>query len=113
MTTIGVLHPGEMGAAVGAALVSTGHDVIWASADRSQQSRQRAREAGLRDVLRVEALIAESELVLSICPPGAALQVARSAVGLRGMFVDANTISPDTSPRRSAISLIERRSDSR
>jgi 3-hydroxyisobutyrate dehydrogenase-like beta-hydroxyacid dehydrogenase len=97
MTTIGVLHPGQMGAAVGAALVSTGHDVIWASAGRSQQSRQRARDAGLRDVVRVEALIAESEMVLSICPPDAALHVARSAIGLGGIFVDANAISPDTS----------------
>jgi len=99
MTTIGVLHPGAMGAAVGAALVSTGHDVIWASAGRSQQSRQRARDAGLRDVVRLEALIAESEMVLSICPPDASLQVARSAMGLSGIFVDANAISPDTSVR--------------
>jgi len=97
MTTIGVLHPGEMGAAVGAALGSTGHEVIWASAGRSQQSQERAREAGLRDVVRVEALIAESEMALSICRPDAALQVARSAIGLSGIFVNANAISPDTS----------------
>jgi 3-hydroxyisobutyrate dehydrogenase-like beta-hydroxyacid dehydrogenase len=103
MTTIGVLHPGAMGAAVGGALVSTGHDVIWASAGRSQQSHKRAREAGLRDVIGVEALIAESELVLSICPPGAAVQVARSAVGLSGIFVDANAISPGTSVRLGGI----------
>jgi 3-hydroxyisobutyrate dehydrogenase-like beta-hydroxyacid dehydrogenase len=99
MTTIGVLHPGEMGAAVGAVLASTGHDVIWASVGRSAHSRERAREAGLRDVVRVEALIAESEMVLSICPPDAALQVARSAAGLSGVFVDANAISPETSVR--------------
>jgi 3-hydroxyisobutyrate dehydrogenase-like beta-hydroxyacid dehydrogenase len=99
MTTIGVLHPGAMGAAVGAALVSTGHQVIWASEDRSPQTCQRAREAGLRDVLSVEALIAESETVLSICPPDAAVQVALSAAGLHGTFVDANAISPDTSRR--------------
>jgi hypothetical protein len=88
MTTIGVLHPGEMGAAVGAALVSTGHEVIWASAGRSQQSQERAREAGLRDVVRVEALIAESEMALSICGPDAALHALHnewelSQTGLR------------------------------
>jgi 3-hydroxyisobutyrate dehydrogenase-like beta-hydroxyacid dehydrogenase len=99
MTTIGVLHPGAMGTAVGAALVSAGHEVIWASQDRSPQTRLRAREAGLRDVLSVEALIAESETVLSICPPDAAVQVALSAAGLGGTFVDANAISPDTSRR--------------
>jgi 3-hydroxyisobutyrate dehydrogenase-like beta-hydroxyacid dehydrogenase len=103
MTTIGVLHPGAMGAAVGAALVSSGHDVFWASAGRSEQSHQRAREAGLRDVVRVDALIAESEMVLSICPPHAALQVARRAIGISGIFVDANAISPDTSARIGAL----------
>jgi 3-hydroxyisobutyrate dehydrogenase-like beta-hydroxyacid dehydrogenase len=97
MTTVGVLHPGAMGAAVGAALVSAGHDVIWASGGRSAHSRERAREAGLRDVHGVEALITTSEMVLSICPPDAAIDVARSAAGLSGIFVDANAISPATS----------------
>jgi 3-hydroxyisobutyrate dehydrogenase-like beta-hydroxyacid dehydrogenase len=97
MTTIGILHPGAMGAAVGAALVSAGHEVVWASDGRSPHTWQRAREAGLRDVVSVEELIGESEMVLSICPPDAAAQVARAAVGLPGVFVDANAISPDTS----------------
>ena len=97
MTTVGVLHPGAMGAAVGAALLSAGHDVIWASRGRSADSRERALRAGLRDVNSVEALIATSEMVLSICPPDAAVQVARSAAGLSGIFVDANAISPATS----------------
>jgi 3-hydroxyisobutyrate dehydrogenase-like beta-hydroxyacid dehydrogenase len=99
MTTIGVLHPGAMGAAVGAALVSAGHEVLWASQGRSAHTCQRAHEAGLRDVLSVETLIGESETVLSICPPDAAVQVALSAVGLHGIFVDANAISPHTSRR--------------
>jgi 3-hydroxyisobutyrate dehydrogenase-like beta-hydroxyacid dehydrogenase len=97
MTTVGLLHPGAMGAAVGAALVSAGHDVIWTSEGRSAHSRERAREAGLRDVDGVQALITTSEMVLSICPPDAAIDVARSAAGLSGIFVDANAISPATS----------------
>jgi 3-hydroxyisobutyrate dehydrogenase-like beta-hydroxyacid dehydrogenase len=97
MTTVGVLHPGAMGAAVGAALVSAGHDVIWASVGRSTHSRERACQAGLRDVHGVEALVATSEMVLSICPPDAAVHVARSAAGLGGVFVDANAIAPSTS----------------
>lgn len=96
MTTVGVLHPGAMGAAVGAALVSAGHDVIWASVGRSAQSRERARRAGLRDVHGVEAVIATSDMLLSICPPDAAMEIARSAAGLSGIFVDANAISPST-----------------
>jgi 3-hydroxyisobutyrate dehydrogenase-like beta-hydroxyacid dehydrogenase len=99
MTTVGVLHPGAMGAAVGAALVSAGHDVLWASEGRSARSLERAGQAGLRDVHDVEALIAMSELVLSICPPDAAVRVARGAAGLSGTFVDANAIAPATSLR--------------
>lgn len=99
MTTIGVLHPGAMGAAVGAALVAAGHDVIWVSAGRSQESRQRAQDAGLRDVGDIGALAAGSELVLSICPPDAALDTAHSVSGLRGTYLDANAISPTTSLR--------------
>jgi hypothetical protein len=38
-----------------------------------------------------------SEMVLSICPPDAAIDVARGVVGLSGIFVDANAISPATS----------------
>ena len=44
---IGILHPGEMGASVGAALGSAGTRVGWASAGRSDASRRRAGEAGV------------------------------------------------------------------
>src|SRR5438105_1309753 len=46
-TTIGLVHPGEMGAALGAALRAVGHDVTWASAGRSDATSERAREADL------------------------------------------------------------------
>jgi 3-hydroxyisobutyrate dehydrogenase-like beta-hydroxyacid dehydrogenase len=96
MATIGILHPGEMGAAVGAALVACGHDVLWATAGRSPASRARADQAGLRAVADVATLARACELVLSICPPDAALAVARSARDHAGIFVDANAVSPGT-----------------
>ena len=37
-----------------------------------------------------------SELLLSICPPGAALEVARSVAGRTRAYVDANAVAPDT-----------------
>jgi hypothetical protein len=36
----------------------------------------------------------EADIVLSICPPHAALDVARSVRGFDGIYVDANAISP-------------------
>ena len=42
MATVGLLHPGEMGAAVGGCLVSVGHEVLWDPAGRSRASTGRA-----------------------------------------------------------------------
>ena len=89
MTQVGLLHPGEMGAAVGACV---GGEVIWASEGRSETTRSRA--AGFRDAGSIAALAAQSDVILSICPPHAALDVARACGGFTGIYVDANAISP-------------------
>jgi 3-hydroxyisobutyrate dehydrogenase-like beta-hydroxyacid dehydrogenase len=96
--TVGVLHPGEMGAAVGAVLRERGHRVLWASEGRSEATRSRAEEAGLEDVGSVEA-VAESEFVLSICPPHAAFEVAGQLESFSGVYVDANAVSPATAAK--------------
>jgi hypothetical protein len=41
-----------------------------------------------------DALLDEAEVVLSICPPHAALDVAHALRGFDGLYVDANAISP-------------------
>jgi hypothetical protein len=89
---VGLLHPGEMGASVGRCLQANRHEVLWASEGRSAASHERAQT--FRDVGTVEALAAEAELILSICPPHAALDVAREVAGFVGAYVDANAISP-------------------
>jgi hypothetical protein len=89
---VGLLHPGEMGAAVGRCLQANRHDVLWASEGRSDATRERA--ATFQDVGTVSALADQAELILSICPPHAALDVAREVAGFDGVYVDANAISP-------------------
>jgi 3-hydroxyisobutyrate dehydrogenase-like beta-hydroxyacid dehydrogenase len=96
VTVVGVLHPGEMGAAVASALRERGNSVLWASAGRSAATAERARQAGLEDVGDVSELCRCSEIVLSICPPHAALDVAQTAAGFAGIYVDANAIAPET-----------------
>src|SRR3954465_9340942 len=96
MTALGLLHPGEMGGALGARLRERGHDVLWASDGRSAATRDRAAVAGLRDAGSVAALAKQSDVVLSVCPPHAALEVARAVAGFGGVFVDANAIAPAT-----------------
>jgi 3-hydroxyisobutyrate dehydrogenase-like beta-hydroxyacid dehydrogenase len=80
-----------MGSAIGEALQAVGHDVVWASEGRSDATRARA--VSFRDVGSVEALADEAQVVLSICPPHAALDVARAVPG-DALYVDANAISP-------------------
>jgi len=114
---IGLLHPGEMGAAIGGCLVEAGYTVWWASAGRGPDTASRARRAGLSDAGRVAALAARSDVIVSVCPPHAAVEVARAvaaggpadgrpgAAGFRGVFVDANAISPDSS--RTVAGIVE------
>jgi 3-hydroxyisobutyrate dehydrogenase-like beta-hydroxyacid dehydrogenase len=92
--TVGLLHPGEMGAALGAVLRATGTPVLWASDGRSAETAGRAQEAGLEDVASVDELVRRCDVILSVCPPHAALDVARSVAGFTGVYVDANAISP-------------------
>jgi 3-hydroxyisobutyrate dehydrogenase-like beta-hydroxyacid dehydrogenase len=89
---VGLVHPGEMGSALGDALRDNGHDVIWASEGRSDATRARA--ARLHDVESLATLAGEAQLVLSVCPPHAALDVARAVGDFDGVYVDANAISP-------------------
>jgi 3-hydroxyisobutyrate dehydrogenase-like beta-hydroxyacid dehydrogenase len=93
---IGLLHPGEMGAALGAALRANGQAVLWASSGRSEATAERAEQAGLEDVGTAEELGRRSEMIFSLCPPHAALEVARSIPRFAGVYVDANAISPAT-----------------
>jgi 3-hydroxyisobutyrate dehydrogenase-like beta-hydroxyacid dehydrogenase len=95
MTRVGILHPGAMGAAIGTALVSAGHEVLWDARGRSEATAARA--GRFTDV--GDALLAQADVVLSICPPDRALQVAATATEFDGVYVDANAIAPSTAAK--------------
>jgi 3-hydroxyisobutyrate dehydrogenase-like beta-hydroxyacid dehydrogenase len=94
--TVGVLHPGQMGAAVAAQVSGRGVPVLWCPDGRSPRTTQRAADAGLQPATGLANLLDRADVVLSICPPAAAEDVANAvaARGFRGLFVDANAISP-------------------
>lgn len=93
---IGFLHPGAMGVSLAATAIRGGHPALWASEGRSGASRARAEAQGLTDVGTLPALTARCEVIVSICPPHAAEDVAHAVAGtgFRGLFVDANAIAP-------------------
>jgi 3-hydroxyisobutyrate dehydrogenase-like beta-hydroxyacid dehydrogenase len=96
--TIALLHPGEMGAAVGACLRGCGLRVLWVSEGRSLATRARARASVLEEVPRLEDALRAADIVLSICPPHGAVDVAATVANtrFRGIYVDANAIAPMT-----------------
>jgi 3-hydroxyisobutyrate dehydrogenase-like beta-hydroxyacid dehydrogenase len=89
---VGLLFPGEMGALVGSAVDG---EVLWASEGRSEATRKRAES--FRDVGTVRELVAASDVVISVCPPGIAEDVAGevAAEGFDGIYFEANAIAPE------------------
>lgn len=103
--TIALLHPGAMGSSVGHAAVRGGHRVLWDPNGRSVASSKRASGAGFEPCGSFGELIETSDVVLSICPPKFATDVASRVadVGFSGRYVDANAISPQRAEQISSI----------
>jgi 3-hydroxyisobutyrate dehydrogenase-like beta-hydroxyacid dehydrogenase len=91
---VGLLHPGEMGSALGAALLENGHEVLWASEGRSAATA--ARGGAFTDRGTPREVARAAQVVISVCPPHAAREVAASVDSFDGIYVDANAISPAT-----------------
>ncbi|MEE9416209.1 MAG: DUF1932 domain-containing protein [Acidimicrobiales bacterium] len=105
LATVGVVHPGAMGASVGDHLTDAGHRVIWASGGRSAETNSRAEAAGLIDVGSLAALVDHGDFIVSVCPPHAALQTATDIAkhGFSGIYLDANAIAPSAAEAISGI----------
>ncbi|MDP8921483.1 MAG: DUF1932 domain-containing protein [Chloroflexota bacterium] len=108
--TVGIMSPGDMGAAIGGALAQGGLRAIVALGERSARTRQLAAEAGLEDVGSVERMVEQADIVLSVLVPAeavpAAERVARAlrtaGSGRRGatlLYADLNAIAPATTRR--------------
>jgi 3-hydroxyisobutyrate dehydrogenase-like beta-hydroxyacid dehydrogenase len=93
---VGILHPGVMGVSIAASAKNAGHNVYWASEGRSARTRERAEQAGLREVRTLGDLCETCSVLVSVCPPHAAGHVADQVLGhaYTGLYLDANAISP-------------------
>jgi len=98
MKTITLLHPGNMGSTIGACAATSGARVLWAAQQRSAASRKRADQAGLIDAGDLAAAVRQSDIVLSVCPPEFATEVAVNVAAqtFTGIYVDANAVSRAT-----------------
>jgi len=93
-----LLHPGEMGQAIGRALAATGQSVAWVSEGRSAATARRAAEIGLCPVASMREGLADADVVISVCPPHSAEAQAEAvaAAGYGGPYVDGNAVAPAT-----------------
>jgi len=98
---VGVLHPGMMGICVAATIQNSGYEVYWASEGRSPQSRERAAKFNLSDAGTLAALCETCSVIVSVCPPHAADEVAEQvrAQSFQGVYLDVNAISPQRTIR--------------
>ncbi|MER7576855.1 DUF1932 domain-containing protein [Streptomyces sp. NPDC126514] len=105
MTVVGVLHPGSMGAAVAAQAKLSGAEVLWCPTGRSSVTKKRAQRYGLTAARDLAELMERAEVILSICPPASAEDIAVevSAHPFTGIYVDANAISPASMARVCAV----------
>lgn len=107
--TVAILSPGEMGAAVGAALHKGGMKIITCFEGRGQATRDRAEAAGFHGVDTLDALLAEADIVFSILPPEHAPAMAKTVAeamqrsGNIRPYCDCNAVSPDTARAIGAI----------
>ena len=99
--TVGILHPGSMGAAVAACAATNAATVMWCESGRSSASAARAAEFGLMPMAALSELLDRSDIVISLCPPAVAEDLARDVAGCRfgGVYVEANAISPERTLR--------------
>ena len=103
--TVAIVGAGEMGAAVGRRLHEAGARVVTSLAGRSADSVARVRKAGVEVVNDDDSLVRDASFVLSIVPPGVAVEVAKRLSGpIRRadeppVYVECNAISPATCRR--------------
>jgi L-threonate 2-dehydrogenase len=104
---VAVIAPGAMGAAVGKRLVENGVTVLTSLDGRSDETRARAKAAGMVAAKNDE--IARADFILSILPPGDALSLAQrfvptlAASNAKPVYVDCNAINPKTVDRVAAV----------
>jgi 3-hydroxyisobutyrate dehydrogenase-like beta-hydroxyacid dehydrogenase len=100
--TVAVIGAGEMGSAVGRRMREMGARVLTELRDRGADSAERVRRAGLEVVADDDGLVSGVDFVLSIVPPGVAVEVAERLRGpleraqTKPIFVECNAVSPLT-----------------
>jgi 3-hydroxyisobutyrate dehydrogenase-like beta-hydroxyacid dehydrogenase len=99
---VGIVAPGAMGIALGRCAAAGGHRVLMTAADRSAATAGRLEDAGISDAGSLDAVVAGSDVLVSVVPPAQARPVAEEIAASAGrtgahpLVVEANAVSPTT-----------------
>jgi 3-hydroxyisobutyrate dehydrogenase-like beta-hydroxyacid dehydrogenase len=100
---IGILSIGEMGYHWAKILTGRGVEVLTYAKDRSETTRKRAENVGVKCVSSIATLVNDADLIVSIVVPSAAKRVATKVAKAAAkserknlLYLDANAISPMT-----------------
>lgn len=99
-TVIGILYPGEMGAALAEIFQANGLDVITTLDGRSSRSKKNCERSGISTCECLTDVVRSADIVFSTVTPISAVAVAKKvkqeAVRLDRslIYVDANSVSP-------------------
>ncbi|MCJ1287771.1 hypothetical protein MMC26_007123 [Xylographa opegraphella] len=107
LATLGILSIGDMGLGIAKLLTASSYRVVTNAADRSEDTKRRARSASVELLPDDIALVEQADYILSIVPPRDAISIAsrietaaRSAHRQQSAplyFLDLNAVSPATS----------------
>ena len=98
--SVGVLFPGDMGAALVRRLTAHGHRVVSCLEGRSPRTRDAAGATGVVALPSLADVAVQADLVLSVVPQEAAPAVARDfsaaaqEAAVRSLYVDCNSLAP-------------------
>jgi 3-hydroxyisobutyrate dehydrogenase-like beta-hydroxyacid dehydrogenase len=101
VTTVGVLYPGELGAALAGLLAAQGARVVTTLQGRGAATARRARAAGIAVLDSLADVVRASDIVVSVVQPAAAAEVAAAYCGLAraappgALYVDLNSTGPE------------------
>jgi 3-hydroxyisobutyrate dehydrogenase-like beta-hydroxyacid dehydrogenase len=101
VTHVGLLSPGDMGAAVATLLLRRGISVATTRENRSDQTLLRAKQCGLVVVSSMAELVQRSAVMISLVPPAAAEEACDAYCQLSihapedAIYIDLNSIRPE------------------
>src|SRR4051794_13571667 len=100
--TVGLLHVGEMGAAVASVLRDRGVRVVTTLRWRGPETARRAADVGVLALGSLQEVVRESDVVISLVLPDAATEVASAycfharQAPADAIYVDVNSVGPAT-----------------